>query len=380
MTKHMLAASSFWEKNAFLRQRDLIIVGGGIVGMTAALAFKRSFSNRSVLILDRHPIPLGASTRNAGFACLGSPTEVLSNISSAGIDQARRVLSLRRSGLRRLLDLVPQQIMDYVHTGGYEVFRAEDHHAYQQCVSNLPMLNALYERGGHLPLYQDLSTQVPPGLKNFKYCIAAPHEGMLHPGKMIAHLQRRCVEAGIDILHFGLKDYQEHASGVDLTLDSVELTCAHLLLATNGFTHALTDQAEVVPARNVVLVSTATQSQLKGTFHYHQGYYYFRNIGSRILVGGARHLHRERESSDQFLLPPDLLAHLETFANQHFVLQRPFEVEHRWSGIMGIGPSLCPEVKKLGPRIHAAVGLGGMGIAIGSELGHQAASKIGELI
>ena len=53
-----------------------------------------------------------------------------------------------------------------------------------------------------------------------------------------------------------------------------------------------------------------------------------------------------------------------------------FTIEMRWSGIMGLGSVKTPIIKKTGENIYCAVRMGGMGIAIGSLVGEDAASMV----
>jgi hypothetical protein len=46
-----------------------------------------------------------------------------------------------------------------------------------------------------------------------------------------------------------------------------------------------------------------------------------------------------------------------------------FEVDYAWSGIMGIGKDKSPIIKKTNNNVAFGVRMGGMGIAIGSEVG-----------
>ena len=54
----------------------------------------------------------------------------------------------------------------------------------------------------------------------------------------------------------------------------------------------------------------------------------------------------------------------------------PFEIEDRWAGIMAFGSSKFPILKKASHRISIGVRMGGMGIAIGSEIGEKLAEMI----
>jgi len=67
---------SYWEQESFSFY-DHIVAGAGIVGLNVAIALKEQYPNARVLVLERSLLPTGASTRNAGFACMGSPTELL---------------------------------------------------------------------------------------------------------------------------------------------------------------------------------------------------------------------------------------------------------------------------------------------------------------
>jgi len=72
-----MAQLSYWEHQTFLRGFDVVIIGAGLVGLTAALHTRRLRPKARVLVLERDVLPNGASTKNAGFACFGSISELL---------------------------------------------------------------------------------------------------------------------------------------------------------------------------------------------------------------------------------------------------------------------------------------------------------------
>lgn len=74
---------SFWDKNNFLNY-DLIIIGGGIVGLSTACSVLEQFPNLNVMVLERGLIPTGASTKNAGFAITDLFTEFIDNVKIFG--------------------------------------------------------------------------------------------------------------------------------------------------------------------------------------------------------------------------------------------------------------------------------------------------------
>jgi gamma-glutamylputrescine oxidase len=128
-------------------------------------------------------------------------------------------------------------------------------------------------------------------------------------------------------------------------------------------------QLPVVPARNQVLLTPPIPNlKVEGCFHYDRGYFYFRNIDGRILLGGGRNLAREQETTDQFgsndLIRTALLDLLHTV----ILPGQQVQPDMWWTGILGLGPVKRPIVEKVSDNVAVAVRLSGMGVAIGAEL------------
>ena len=73
---------SYWEIKSWLSNIDYTIVGSGIVGLNCALRLKEKFPKSKILILEKGSLPQGASTKNAGFACFGSASEIIDDLKS----------------------------------------------------------------------------------------------------------------------------------------------------------------------------------------------------------------------------------------------------------------------------------------------------------
>lgn len=111
---------SIWERNEFI-QYDHIIIGSGIVGLTTAYYLKKNHPNKSVLVLERGLLPTGASTKNAGFACMGSLTEILDDLKTASEEEVLKLFLLRKKGLERLQSILGKEKMGYQTNGSYEL-------------------------------------------------------------------------------------------------------------------------------------------------------------------------------------------------------------------------------------------------------------------
>lgn len=371
---------SYWEKKNFLTDQDLIIVGGGLVGLSTAIQFSSSRPTARVLLVERAPLPLGASTRNAGFACLGSPSELIADVEAVGLENTIDLVRRRAQGIRRLRGLVPDQAMHFEPTGGYEVFTEQQSDLHESCLQHLDLFNTKCRPFLDADIFSVNSQYLAHHKDLFAQTIAAPLEGLIDPAAMIKYMTAKARDQGVDCLHTNVQAVHQNAEGVELETTLGLLTSKHLLIATNGFTQALLPNIEIQPARNVVLVTSPVKHSLRGAFHHQAGYYYFRHIEDRILIGGARHLQLDRESTSEFGIPADLKDHLNSFLQIHVIPNQSFSIEYEWSGIMGFGQNKIPSINRVSPNIMVVAGLGGMGIALGSELGHEASEELAELI
>ncbi len=213
------------------------------------------------------------------------------------------------------------------------------------------------------------------GFKQVKGLIFNAHEGQIDTGKMMTTLLELAQKNGIRILN-GVK--VEHLSDqknkVCLTTNVGEFSSAKVIVAINGFAKELLNIKDVQPARaQVVITKPIKNLKVKGTFHYQQGFYYFRNIQDRLLLGGARNLDFMGETTTDFKITELIQNQLERQLKEMILPQTPFEIEHRWVGIMGVGHEKKPIIKAVSANVVAAVRMGGMGIAIGSLVGKRAA-------
>ncbi|MDQ3395180.1 MAG: FAD-dependent oxidoreductase, partial [Bacteroidota bacterium] len=111
---------SIWEKQSFLTY-DYIVIGSGIVGLSTAISIKEKNKRASVLVLERGILPTGASTKNAGFACFGSFSELLVDCQIMGEDAAFQLVKDRWEGLMKLRERLGDGNIQFENYGGYEI-------------------------------------------------------------------------------------------------------------------------------------------------------------------------------------------------------------------------------------------------------------------
>ena len=93
---------SVWESELFFAPKDFIVIGSGFTGLWSAYYLKKRYPDKSVVILERGIIPSGASSRNAGFACFGSFTELESDTQQHGESEMLELVEMRFKGLEKI--------------------------------------------------------------------------------------------------------------------------------------------------------------------------------------------------------------------------------------------------------------------------------------
>lgn len=367
---------SFWETDVYFRNVDFVIIGSGIVGLSTAYHLRIKYPNAKILILEKGMLPEGASTKNAGFACFGTLSEILWYLESHSQEEVYNLVERRFKGLQKLRSLIPDDKMDYNNSGGFEIFRENDKDLMDNSLENLERINSWLR-----PIFNEIVFRKSGkdfGFKNTIGMIETDFEGNIHTGKMMKSFMELVISDHISILNnVEVTQIHEAQNGVELELkNGFRFKSKKVLLCTNAFTKQLYD-LDVVPARAQVLVTKPIENlKFKGSFHFDEGFYYFRNIGDRILFGGGRNLDLEGETTSEFKTTELIQNQLETYLREMILPNQEFEIEQRWSGIMGMGSNRNPIVKQLSENVYCGVRLTGTGVAIGSLVGEELAGLV----
>ncbi|WP_298397658.1 FAD-binding oxidoreductase [Flavobacterium sp.] len=367
---------SYWEIKNWFSNVDFTIVGSGIVGLHCALNLRERFPESKILILEKGTLPQGASTKNAGFACFGSLSEIIDDLKSHSEEEVIQLIQKRWTGLQLLRKRLGDQAIDFKPYGGYELFLKEDESTYNECLQKLPFINELLR-----PLFKSdvFSKDVDRfDFGNIKeYSIFNPFEGQIDTGGMMQALLKEAISKDILILNqIEVTSFIEKNGSVELIANDFSFETKKLLFATNGFASQLTNNA-VQPARAQVLITEPIANlDIRGTFHLDKGYYYFRNFENRILLGGGRNLDFEGETTTDLSQTEKIQNKLEELLKNVILPNQEFKIAHRWSGIMGMGIQKNPIVSQLSENVYCGVRLGGMGVAIGSLIGQELAELL----
>ncbi|OSY88980.1 FAD-dependent oxidoreductase [Tenacibaculum holothuriorum] len=365
---------SYWELKEWFTKVDFTIVGSGIVGLNCALTLKEKYPTAKILIVEKGVLPQGASSKNAGFACFGSISELIDDLKTHTEEEVFNLVEKRWKGLELLRKNLGDNNIDFQQNKGYELFLEEE--LYEDCLEQTLKINELLQ-----PLFKSNVFTVDDNKFGFKNIhqnyITNQFEGQIDTGKMIAELLFKVQRLGVKIINStDVIAMEELGNFVEIKANSVSFKTKKVFIATNGFAKKLLNE-NVEPARAQVLITKPIKDlHIKGTFHLDKGYYYFRNIDDRILFGGGRNLDFNGENTAEFGETDLIKNKLEELLKTTILPNTSFEIDHRWSGIMGVGNQKKAIVKQLSNNIYCGVRLGGMGVAIGSLVGKE----LGELL
>lgn len=374
---------SYWEQGSWL-EADAVVVGGGLIGISTAIEIRERHPEKRVLVLERGIVPHGASTRNAGFACFGSVSEIAADIDLMGAQAAHEIVQQRVEGLARLKARCKGADIGYADDGGHEMYLT-DHAALRRieevnnCIMSLFGGDAFIDRTDLIAHY-GLSTSV-------QRLIRTPFEATIDSGKLLRTLWRIAGLLGVDIRTGAhVVSIDDHDGGVEIAARSmtqdVIVKAEDVVIASNAWIPNLVADASlpaITPGRGQVLVTKPIEGlQLRGSFHYDEGYYYFRNLGKRVLLGGGRNLDFAAEATTSHDVTPQIQESLEKLLRTVIIPGHAnVEIDYRWAGTMAFTEDKKPFVGKIKPHTIVAFGCNGMGVALSSTIATNASAILG---
>ena len=377
---------SYWERTS-LTHFDVIVIGSGITGLSTAISLKEKEPNLSVAVFERGVLPTGASTRNAGFACIGSAGEISDDLQQSTANDVLQLVAMRLQGLQMLRKRLGDRNIRYNENGSYELIAEHELDVLDKVDSINDLLKPVTGKGTFEVLSGNRLNGFSFSKQHTKAIIQNYCEGELHTGEMMKHLHQYALQKGVVV--FTGAEVESMEDGPTCTVNvkrnlnnqTVAFHCRKIVLCTNAFTPKFFPQLDIQPGRGLVLITKPIANlPFKGIYHFDKGYYYFREIDGRVLFGGGRNEDFETENTTDFSANHKIYATLMEKL-QHIILPTvKFEIDMHWTGIMAFGKNKKPLIEWAGENILLAARMGGMGVAIGSMAGEVAANYIIEKI
>ncbi len=371
---------SFWEKQTILEEIDFIIIGAGIVGSACAIRLREHYPSAKIVLLERGYLSTGASTKNAGFACFGSVSEIADDLETMSETEVWDTVAMRYAGLRRLQERFSAKALELIFPGSWDLITTDEAETIPTYSDKMAYFNSKIEAiTNQKECYSfDSSIGKKCGFNQIAGGFSNRLEGELNTGKLILETNALLAKNNIICL-YGIKVLRIEKMESEICIETTfgEIRSKKVAVTVNGFANELLNDNRISPARaQVVVTSPIHAAPLPGSFHYQKGYYYFRSVGNRILLGGGRNIDFEGETTTEFQSSPQISKALISLLNTTILPNQSFTIDYSWSGIMGVGPIKKPIIELIHPRIGIGVRMGGMGVAIGSLVGEELADLI----
>jgi gamma-glutamylputrescine oxidase len=373
---------SYWEKDIFTPKYDYIIVGAGFSGLWMAYFLKKQNSEATIAVIERGTLPSGASTKNAGFACFGSPSELLENVKEIGWDKTLEMTQKRFEGIQ----IIKQnfgEVIDYNPCGASELFTEKN--IFDENLGQLEILNlnlmAIVNNQNHF--YEDIKIISESKFDGFQYAISNDAEASIHSGKLFYNLYKALVSQDVKFF-FGTEVENVDTTNETATIKTKNLgdfEALHVCICTNAFSNLFLPAQKIKPGRGQVLITKPIKNlSFNKTFHFDKGYFYFKNVGNRVLFGGGRNLDFGGENTTEFGTSEMIIKHLKQYLTDYILPKTDFEIDLIWSGIMAFNESQTPFSEIIQPNLSASVCMNGMGVALAPYLARELVEKLNSKI
>ena len=170
---------------------DVVIVGGGYTGLSAAFHIRQRFPNKKIALIEGARCGYGASGRNGGF-CI--TTDWIDGLEDLDPEKRRQALDVASYGLRQIKHLITEHGLecDLEENGMLDVALTDKQ------VKSLTDDHALYDSLGLESTLLDggkLKAEIDSPV--FKAGLVTPDGAILNPAKLVLGMKRIAEEAGV---------------------------------------------------------------------------------------------------------------------------------------------------------------------------------------
>ena len=350
---------------------DVVVIGGGVAGLNAALSASRS--GAKVLLLERENLlGCGATGRNAGILSAGINMH-LTDLEVEGPEAAFWPITTRL-----LLSLVeeaaqPGALLSAHLTGAISL--AESKHAAQKLAREA---HARVAAGLRAEMWTPTQVaEATNGRLNTQTVVQAlwlPDEGRLHPLTLLAHLAKQALTAGVVLAGQAQVDMYQVIRGCATNHHWQLVLSNGIIIGTRGLIHAVGPTTQP----NARIYALAFADDLPDDFPLFWDaapytYADYRPGNGRLTVSGGRYGKAGVTRHDAYY--HKRLAD----AARHWLPELAGQVPaYSWAVDLAVAPEMVPTLRDIGDEApgFAIEGLGSLGVLPGTVLGQQAGKEI----
>jgi glycine/D-amino acid oxidase-like deaminating enzyme len=363
---------------------DVVIIGAGFTGLSAALALAKR--GAKVVVLESETIGWGASSRNGGMVLTGLKLGVNELISKYGRELTRRMYAASLDTITCVERIVKEENIacDFSRTGHLEVACKQSHfddyarqveviaREFNHQLKIVPRDQLRNEIGADI-YYGGMVDEVSVGLNPARYVAGLAGAAMRAGAQIAQHTTLRRID----------RDSSNGSPGFRLTTSRGTLRARNVLVGTSGYTGAATPalRKKIIPIGSFIITTEVLPDALarelsprnRQMYDSKNYLYYFRlTPDNRMLFGGRAAFFPE---TDQTIRKSAEI--LRWGMISVYPQLRHTKVEYAWGGTLDFCFDIMPHAGQM-DGIYFALGYAGHGVAMATWQGQRMAEWIAE--
>ena len=355
------------------READLVVVGGGLTGLWAALLAKEEDPHREVVLLEGERVAFGATGRNGGFMD-ASLTHGIENGVSRWPDEMPRLEQLGRENFAAIKEAMERHGIDagFEETGEL-AFATEPYQA-----EWLPELVETAQRyGWHAEAWSAERAREEVRSPTYHGAAHLPDgRAVVDPARLAWGLARAARDSGVHVYERSpVSTLERDRAGIVARTHAGRVSARRAILATSAFPPLVKAiRRYVVPVYDYVLVTEPLSAERRNSLGWqgrhgltdlaNQFHYYRLTSDDRVLWGGYDAVYNFRNGMGPHLDErPATFEVLATHFFETFPQLEGVRFTHRWGGAIDTCSRFSVMFgKALDGRAVYAVGYTGLGV------------------
>ncbi|MCC4299506.1 NAD(P)/FAD-dependent oxidoreductase [Aurantimonas coralicida] len=355
------------------RKADVLVVGGGFTGLSAALHLART--GVDVAVLEAHRFGDGASGRNGGQMGTGQRLWPMEIEAAYGFERSKALFDLAEEAKAHLTEFITANGIDADYREGQlsVVHKRRYLKDYRAQVEELTTRYAY----PHVSFMDADETADRLGSRRYLGGIRDTGTGHINPMKLVVGSARVAAEAGAQLFENSHVERLDRRDGriVAVTAHG-EVSAERVLIATNAYGGGLDPQvdAHVMPIGSFIGATEPLadpDAVLPGDESCDDSRFvvrYFRKSGDGRLLFGGREAYTSATG--------DIGRHIRKQIAEVYPHLADVRLSHAWGGSVGITMERLPYVRSLAPGITTIGGFSGHGVMLANFAGRLYAERV----
>lgn len=357
------------------RKADVVIIGGGFTGLSAAAHLAKAGSD--VVLIEAHRFGDGASGRNGGQLGTGQRAWAEEMEAEYGLTRAKALFDMAEEAKTHLLEFAEANRIDIDYMPGqmsvaHKKRFVDDYKAHTEIMAN---------RFGypHLSFMDARQTAERLGSTHYFGGVRDAGTGHIHPLKLVVGTARIAAEAGAHLYeNTTATGVATNGGKVQVTTPKGTITADKCLIAVNAYGGTLepVSAAHIMPIGSFIGATVplgAGSPVLPGGESVDDSRFvvrYFRKSKDGRLLFGGREIYAVND-------PKDIHIHIRKQITEIYPALKDVEITHGWGGYVGITVPRKPFVREVMPNVISAGGYSGHGVMLSNFVGKLYAETVG---